>query len=521
MPVLDFVAENYYDFRNATKYFGNSIAFYNLTDMTARTGNLTYDMPSYTSQYLASKAIYNHGSVSPPDTPCEAYNCTYTVVMPGPGYKCENVSEGSALYNRMPQEVRKENLAPYGMYIYYANVTNGDFLKPQNKSTSDPQNVDPDWIAGTFLYEPELWIGYVVNTTEKLPQPMVVNITDKLSNKWTHKLIPKAFHCVHYHVNYTIDVSFVNTQQRVKVRKIDYLRPVIDTIYGEPDGRGGVKRPDPRKFLRPGQDGYKLASVYHAIGVHLRKFLLGKIHLDNNVPYTMSEISMTNLVTQETAFPIPNLDDGVKQLYEDILITLWGVKNLVISRDEEVPCMKERYSNRFRYYAQNLWIGYSIVVVVTLASIVVGSHSLGINGISSDTLFSRILVTTRNPTLDHLSRGACLGSDPFPRELEETKLRFGAWHDVSSSNITGLGLSRMDKEQGHCAFGTVHEITEIVKGGVYAGLPLPRSRGDLGYLDLDNDSMSDGKEEEEGDIFYDLEPEEERIVPLLVPKNRL
>jgi len=524
--VLNFAAENDYNFHNATEFFGNSLAFYNYTDMVSRTGDSSYDMPSYTSQRLASQAIYNNGSVGPPSTPCSTYNCTFTVTIPGPGYKCENVSEGSALYDRMPPMVRKENLAPLGMYIYYANVTNGDFLKPQNESTSNPQNVDPDWVAGTFLYEPELWIGYVVNTTEPLSEPIVVNATDhstnrSVTNEWKYKLIPKAFHCVHYHVDYTFDVGFVNTQQHVTVRKIDYIRPLIDTIYGNPDpSGGGITPPDPQNFLRPGQKNYKLTSVYHAIAVHLRKFLQGKILMDKNVPFTMSEISMTNLVDQKTAFAIPNLDAGIKKLHEDILITLWGAGNLIISKEEDVPCKKTRYANSFKYYAQNLWIGYSIVVAVALASIIVGAHSLGSNGISSDTLFSRIMVTTRNPTLDHLSRGACLGSDPFPRELEETKLRFGVWHEGGVSDATGLGLSGMGGKVGHCAFGTIHETTEIEKGGVYAGLPLPPGRGGLGYWDLDNDSMSDEEEEEE-DIFYDLEPEEERNVPLLAYENRL
>ena len=505
MPILNFTAENHYNFTKATSFFGNSLAFYNWTDMITQTGNFSYDEPSSTAIRLASKAIYNHRSVSPGSTPCDAFNCTYIFTMPGPGYKCKNISEDSAedsaLYNRMPQSVRKENLAPHGMYIYNANVDEGDFIKPQNKSTADPLDVDPDWTAGTFLYEPELWIGYAFNTTEELPEPIVVNAADpnrSVTNTWTHKLVPITFHCAYYHVNYTFNVSFINTQQQVEVLDIEYLQPVVDTIYRDP--------PDPKNFLRPGQDGYQVVSVYHAIGAVMRDFLKGQIYMDKNIPYTKSEISMTNLVNQTTAFPVSNLDGKIKNLHEDILITLWGAQNLVISATENISCVKSRYSNEFRYYPKNLWIGYSIVVFITLASILVGAHSLGSNGISSDTLFSRILVTTRNPTLDHLSRGACLGSDPFPRELEETKLRFGVWHEGGGLGLSGL--SGFDGKPGHCAFGTIHETTEIIRGGRYAGLPDPRSRGGL---DLDNDSMSD----EEEDIFYDLEPEEERNVPLL------
>ena len=107
MPTLNFTIEDHYDFRDATPNFGYSFVSYNSTDMTTFTGNLTYN---YTLQNLVTEFIRNSSSIGPPSSPCEAYNCTYTFKIPRPGYRCQNVSEGSLLYNQMPRLVRKENL---------------------------------------------------------------------------------------------------------------------------------------------------------------------------------------------------------------------------------------------------------------------------------------------------------------------------------------------------------------------------------------------------------------------------
>ena len=119
-------------------------------------------------------------------------------------------------------------------------------------------------------------------------------------------------------------------------------------------------------------------------------------------------------------------------------------------------------------------VGYAIAVATTLFSIIVGSLAIWQNGVASDTLFSRILVTTRNPTLDHLSVGACLGGDPFPKELRETKLRFGVL--IEDEPREGP-LGRVE----HCCFGTRGETVDIVRGNNYAGLR--RWRREMGMED--------------------------------------
>lgn len=77
------------------------------------------------------------------------------------------------------------------------------------------------------------------------------------------------------------------------------------------------------------------------------------------------------------------------------------------------------------------------------------------------------MVTTRNTTLDDISRGACLGNDPFPMELMQTRLRFGVLNDPHAEEYIGVeALPGI----GHCAFGVPSEVSPIRRGQPYAGL---------------------------------------------------
>jgi hypothetical protein len=53
---------------------------------------------------------------------------------------------------------------------------------------------------------------------------------------------------------------------------------------------------------------------------------------------------------------------------------------------------------------------YVITVLAMSAAAAMGLMSLVSNGVESSNTFSQILVTTRNPRLDSVACGACLGS---------------------------------------------------------------------------------------------------------------
>jgi hypothetical protein len=209
-----------------------------------------------------------------------------------------------------------------------------------------------------------------------------------------------------------------------------------------------------------------MTAAYHALAELIRKFLRGEIIYNHPHYVTKSDISETRLLEQRTSTPVPNLMEALQDFFEDMIITLLSEPHLVIAANTSVPCEKSQTVNVYVYQREGLWIGYAIVVCVTLGFIVVGIWSIYQNGVASGTTFSRIMVTTRNPTLDKLSVGACLGGDPLGKELQRTKLRFG----VLLEDDRGVGDTGSFGRIEHCAFGTEHETKEIVKHGVYAGL---------------------------------------------------
>jgi hypothetical protein len=260
----------------------------------------------------------------------------------------------------------------------------------------------------------------------------------------------------------------------------DFLKPVIDTTLKPNLGNNSdwVAMPE-SNFIRPIEDPktYKLTAAYHSMGALLRSFLRGSVEKTTDVfIITKSDISETRLMDAKTSHPIAALMDNVQGMFEEMLVSILSEPTMVVSQTQDVECVKTRSINVFRYYKRGLWIGYTIVIGITFCFILIGSWSIYQNGVASDVLFSRIMVTTRNPTLDHLSVGACLGGDPFPKELTETKLRFGVLLE-DNPREGPLGLVE------HCCFGTMGETKEITKGGTYAGLAKYRGRKERGSED--------------------------------------
>jgi len=81
--------------------------------------------------------------------------------------------------------------------------------------------------------------------------------------------------------------------------------------------------------------------------------------------------------------------------------------------------------NKFTYSWHNLALAYSIAIAASLFGVLVGLRALYINGVSHDTTFFTTMAATRNPELDDLLKGQCLGASPIPKELAHQKLQYG------------------------------------------------------------------------------------------------
>lgn len=463
---LNFTRETGFNFRaiDDAEIRRASMSYYNTTDLDGKQEGFFdyYDQPSKNVRRLAISAAYLKRP-QPRDnaalTFCgQGWNCTYTLNFIGPGYKCDDIT------NSPPDDapIKINKLAPNGNFTYLAEVDQNDYASSQIDTVDGVPKQGPPYPAslGVFESEPILWIGYANKTNTSYPDD------SPYAKKWKVVHEPKMFKCVMYHTNYTFNVSYRPIQTTRLIQR-DFLLPLIDTTLQPQTGSNAsawIASPS-SKFVRP-QDPevYKLTAAYHSMGSLLRNFLRGSVEKTTDVfVITRSDISETRLMDARTSHPSPNLMADVQGLFEEMLVSLLSEPTLVVAETQDVPCVKTRSINTYRYYKRGLWIGYAAVIALTFCFVLIGAWSIYQNGVASDVLFSRIMTTTRNPTLDHLSVGACLGGDPFPKELMETKLRFGV---LLEDNPREGPLGTVE----HCCFGTVGETKEVVKGGVYAGL---------------------------------------------------
>ncbi|KAH9881926.1 hypothetical protein J1614_001097 [Plenodomus biglobosus] len=463
---VNFTREGTFNFRNDNELDGRSVSvmYYNTTDRDGAQEDYFdyYDQPSKNARRLAFSAAYMKRP-QPREkaglTFCgEGWNCSYSINFLGPGYKCEDISD--LVTPGAPFKLSQ--IAPEGNFTYISEVDQNDYRWPQIPTRDGIPIQEPPYPVslGVLESEPILWVGYANKTSE------LYDGDSPYAKKWKYVHEPKMFKCVMHQTNYTFKMRYQPTQSAI-VQQRDFLYPIINTtLEKNPDNTTDWVATPSSNFIRPTEDieNYKLTAAYHSLGALLRTFLRGNMEKTSDIfVITRSDISETRLIGGRSSHPQPNLMADIQNLFEDMLITLLSEPTLVIAEPETVPCEKIRVVVVYVYYPRGLWIGYAIVIAITMAFILVGAWSLHQNGVASDVLFSRILATTRNPTLDHLSVGACLGGDPFPPDLIETKLRFGVLLEEEPREGP---LGRVE----HCCFGTVGETKDIVKGGTYSGL---------------------------------------------------
>ncbi|KAJ9644733.1 hypothetical protein H2199_003696 [Coniosporium tulheliwenetii] len=464
VPTLNFTRESFNNFRNTKDYPGYQLMYWNTTDINATAGYFDYyDQPSKAASKLSMLSAYTKRPVNVVETghrSCEAgWNCTYPLEFKGPGYKCTEVASGlyldhDELESATGVPFNTSELAPKGRLIYMAEVEQGEYIRPQvpTGSNGQPLQKKPPYPPhlGVFETEPVIWIGYAIDTGEAWPSDSPYAAT------WPTVRIPKIFKCEHYETMYKVSLTSVDGIQSGHVTSRTFLNPIIGTTWHRGPNGTGTARPT-TNYVRPNTDvhRYKLVAAYHALGRLLRNFLAGTITDEGVYPLTRSAVSDTRLIDQRNSYPVPDLMAQIQSVYEDMILTLLSEPHLVIADNVTVPCTKERAVNVYKYHPEGLWVGYAAVVFVAFVFLVVGGVSMYSNGVASDTLFSRIMVTTRNPTIDHLSVGACLGSDPFPEELRRTKLRFGVLlEEADEAEVYGgggLGIGKVE----HVSFGTV------------------------------------------------------------------
>lgn len=427
--------------------FGHSLSFFNTTPPPPLEGPLWFDQPSFVAQKLQVLATFS-GKPIQIATPCPNHNCTWKASFQAPWYNCTSKKQAEVALE-IPKFINYtfDDLAPVGSKIYFASSDSAEYARPQpgyNDADLDKQ--------GTFANEPAIWFGYVLQTNRfSNDSRVVLPPNSKPPKAWNYEMQRYVMRCELQKANYTINFSFENNVQKTNISTSDG-KPV----FTPPAGSSTFGPLDP---------GYKEFMAYHSLGLLVREVAHGYVNKTNSsdAPVTSTSLSKSRLLNQSTSFTVPDFKAEFQKYFEEIILTLLSEPYLEIGATENVTCRQTRFENIFFYEVQGLWIGYAISSAVALLSIITGCVSIYWNGITSDTLFSKILVTTRNRTLDKLVKqyeGVCLGGDPFPRELKETQLRFGVIDERETD----------DDRTKHAAFGTVEETIPILRGDSYKRL---------------------------------------------------
>ncbi|KAI0887696.1 uncharacterized protein GGS22DRAFT_177944 [Annulohypoxylon maeteangense] len=393
------------------------------------------------------------------------WNCSFTINFTAPAYECSELASGvgsdvKSLGKQIPPDgFDTKLLVPEGNYSYYAFTGGGDYATPQMNMTMPGgiPTIQPPFpeTLGAFRTEPAIWVGYSVisNPNEAIP-------LNSSYPGWNESFIPKILGCEHYEAHYTVLFNLIGGRQFTNVTKRTLLRRVMDTtwIQGEDanDGTNDNTTALPKSGYVYPKDvrHYRRVAAYHAMGTQLRSFLEGTIDSHQvNTPIENTKAEQTTLVNQtQDIFPSTNLLKLIPALYEDMILSMlsdqqfvsvvWAAKPDESSgaaagnESTRYPCTRSRLENVYDYHERDLWIVYSLAILLAMVGMVLGTLAILENEwVLRSTRFSSIVAATRGPALEKLG---WIGDDDrgdLPRDVKNLKVGYGIVHRAS-----GLGV---------------------------------------------------------------------------------
>ncbi|KAF8243701.1 hypothetical protein K440DRAFT_611828 [Wilcoxina mikolae CBS 423.85] len=431
---LNFSKETATDWRARKNHLGYHLAFWNTTPPPPQKAEVDwYDQPSYNTKRLTTLSYMGKRILAEEKSPCGGFNCSYTTEFFAPWYNCTPTPFSNTPFD-ISSFIPNSPPLPIGTnYLYRA------MLHPNETLYTRPYSADFNSSTytnqGTFYSIPPVYLAVSDNTT----------LPSTTSPRWRTVLTPTAYTCHHQKALYHVTSSWSNS---VVTRTSRIL------------SSSSLPVPVSPRDLIP----YREFAAYYSLYSIMRDLMLGDMTLDNDTmtPVTHTLLSTTRLFTSVTALPVKEFAKRFEEFYQDMVLGFMSDPDFVVATNTTVPCSLKRWENRYRYEPRGLWVGYSIVIFIAAAAMVVGAGSLFENGYCSDTTFSKVLVTTRNPTLDKIVLqypGASLGGEPMPKELMDLKLQFG----VIKGERWGEGGGEVVR---YTAFGVEGEVEELKKGEV-------------------------------------------------------
>ncbi|KAI5859249.1 hypothetical protein GGS23DRAFT_586298 [Durotheca rogersii] len=509
---LNFAREEFEEWRAPTKIDGLnglSISLWNTTayDTTSPNWFDYYTGATNSLIRVMTQAAFKGQAVSKMginvDICGTGWNCTYTVNFTAPAYKCLEVASGVssgilALGEQTPpQGFSTRLLVPEGDYSYYAYSGGGEYSPIQMKEMMDGgiPVADPPFpeALGSFRTEPVLWVGFSVRTEPDKAIP-----ANRSMPGWNDAFIPKVVACEHYETDYTVMFNLTGGQQYINVTERKFLNRVMETtwIQGEDanDGTNDNTTAYPRsQYIYPRDvRRYRRVAAYHSMGLQLRNFLNGTINSKNlGTPIASTKADQTKLLDQrQNYFALPNMAELIPQFYEDMIFSLFSDQQFVsvvwaaspnvssgtVPGDESTayPCVRSRIENRYRYHERDLWIVYSISIVLAAAGVLSGTVAMLDNeGVLRSTRFSSIVTATRGLALEKLGWVADDHGE-LPQDFKDIKVGYGIIHATNGCHAvhedTGYpGRPAGDAGEVRYGFGLEGDVRQLKRASTLLG----------------------------------------------------
>ncbi|KAL3428460.1 hypothetical protein PVAG01_01969 [Phlyctema vagabunda] len=432
---MDFSRENGYNI-DTVGALGEGLSFFSLDpndNYTFYYNSASADLQKYTQLALLSDSGY----LDLPN-PCESgSNCSYAYSFIGPAYNCQARPDFSAATN-----LNKSLLIPEGEYLY---ITASDTLEDPWGRPAEWQYMQADnqTDVGTFFAEPSLWLGYSINSTEPL--------TDVTSDAlWHYRMDQYIYQCTLYNATYDYTIDFMNGLMSIENSTVNFISPLIEP--------GGPQRPtDPE---------YGEFAAFHVVAWLFRQAISGNLTMEydqgpNAYVISNSEIGQTSgIVDPNNSMPPIDLPQRVQDQLGKILLSLAANPNFYSQINITDTCFTTNMVLKWNYKPFWLVLAYTLSAAATIIAMGIGLYAFRANGYCADTNFSTFLTTTRNPTLDRLSEGCCLGQAKLPRDLMKQRLTFGQLKITNDRDVE-------DGDISHIAFGLPNETTKLVYGKKY------------------------------------------------------
>jgi hypothetical protein len=367
----------------------------------------TYFFTSVTPQLqrLAMR-VFTSGEIFSYESPCGA-NCTYTTVFDGPAYSCvDSTTTGGGDSNALLYEgvAHNESHSPSGITIH-RNLREGTLLRVTNCTLH----------AATYTTQ--------VNYTENIRNMTTsVQLLETIPNNIFSKAVD-------------IPMGLVPQDQVNRSLSLVNFWVIEKAVQGLLSGSLVVLYEDTIEI-----EGSSNIQLWNFVEYGAEKVGLS---FPSNFSTRIEELLMNTTLSL-----VYFLQNPIHSQIDGIAAEFGG--HVPPSLNSPASATMQLFSARYSYSASTLWAIYGTSLGVSILAIIFGCFMRFINGVDADMSFSQVLVTTRNPTLDELCYGSCMGGDRIDKKLRKTKLRFGKLNE--------------DGMAEHACFGLEDEITTLRKG---------------------------------------------------------